>query len=190
MADTTTKDQSWDDRLAFEAWRHHAGAGGDDKDRMVKISSLLLGVSTGIVSLMLNTAVKSDVLCEPRTAICLSFFGLIISCISAMITLLYGGYANRNWAKADQIAEDRKWLRLYPTDSPIPELREKGPLIRFAIHGSEPRTRTELAPIFWLFFWMSLLSAFAQLILIIWGVGVLNSGESNVCANNSGVGRG
>jgi hypothetical protein len=103
---------------------------------------------------------------------------------------LYGGYANRNWAKADQIAEDRKWLRLYPTDSPIPEWRDRSCLIRFAINGSKPRTRTGLAPIFWWFFSMSLLSAFAHLTLIIWGVGVFNWGESNVCGNNAGVGRG
>jgi hypothetical protein len=179
MPTPETNDQAWDDQLAFEAWRHHAGAGGDDKDRMVKISSLLLGFSTGIVTLMFNSAVKSDVLCEPRTAIYLSSFGFIISFISAVLTLLYGGYANRNWAKADQIAEDRKWFRLYPSDSPIPDLRDHNFLIRFALCESKPRRRTQLAPIFWWFFGLSLISVFAHLTLMTWGF--LSWGGSRLC---------
>jgi hypothetical protein len=48
----------------------------------------------------------------------ISMLGISVSISSGYITILYGGYSNRNWQKADDIAENRGWKDLLPVQAP------------------------------------------------------------------------
>jgi hypothetical protein len=92
--------------LEMELWKHHAAFGGEDKNRMVGIATWLLTFSAGIlwyvISQVIGAAKMTDSLADRATmASCL---GLVVSFLAGYIALLYGGYANQNWRKADEIA--------------------------------------------------------------------------------------
>jgi hypothetical protein len=177
QVETNMCNQSSDDKFAnqFEAWKYFAEVGGADKDRMITIATLLLGLSAGIVSFTFTTAFKANEIVEPQAAIFMALAGLVVSFASSLLTLTYGGYASWNWAKADQIARDQKWTRLYPDDSPFSpkDIRERWFLTRFALSQGEPKLPpTRLAPIFWCFFWLSLFAFGMHLSILLWSVDV------------------
>jgi hypothetical protein len=118
---------------------------------MVQIATVLLGLSAAIVAFVLREPVESGRFVDAFAAGYLSAVGIMVSGACVLITLVYGGYANRNWAKADQLAQDYGWRRLDPEDSPFPP-RDEEPgqaswLVAWALRQSEPRpTHKKLAP--------------------------------------------
>ena len=157
--------------IAFEAWKHFANIGGGDKDRMITISTWLLGFSAGIV--VFSFSEKLNTTTAPLVPILLPIVGLIISFISGIISLMYGGYANWNWAKADQIANDYKWIRLDPRNSPpnMKETSKKFSLVGLALRLSSSKLPHEkLAPIFYWFLGVSFLSFCVHFIILIWSI--------------------
>jgi hypothetical protein len=87
----------------------------------------------------------------------------------------YLGYANWNWAKADQIAKDYDWSRLDPTDSPIEALgiptKRVCCLVTWALRQATPKPAHEkLAPVFWCFFWLSVASFLVHLFVLAWSI--------------------
>lgn len=172
MNQQSERKSTWSENVAFEAWRHHAAIGGADKDRMIQIATLLLGFSAAIIGFTFKEAIKNNEVVEPLAAICLSLIGMVVSVASGVMTLLYGGYANRNWAKADQIAHEAQFSRLEPTDSPFPPeagSAKRSALVDWALRESEPRTaHVKLAPIFWWFFWLSVVAFAIHLLILVW----------------------
>jgi hypothetical protein len=146
--------RSWtEEKLAFEVWKYYASAGGVDKDRMIQIATWLLGFSAGILSLF-----ATGKLTVPLAVFLLLFLGILVSVLAAFVALLYGGYATRNWAIADQIARTYAWPELLPTNNPIPQST--------ACWWAKPRPG-KLAPVFWLFFIASIVSAVVHLFLLV-----------------------
>ena len=90
------------------------------------MATLFLGFSAAIVGFTFKEGIKSDKIVEPVAVACVAIAGVIISFASAVMTLVYGGYANWNWAKADQIARDYDWKHLDPSDSPFPKAEGSG----------------------------------------------------------------
>ncbi len=172
-------DHAWEEDQALELWKYFDGVGGADKNTMVTVVSLLLGFSATIIGYIVTQLVSFDplVLAQPLKAIWLALLGFIISLLAAYMALLYGGYANRNWAKAAEIARSRDWRDLLP-DSSMSEKGERangqpGRLASFAERRArhhEPRT--ELAPVFSIFALLAVLAALLHLIFLI-GAGVL-----------------
>jgi hypothetical protein len=106
----------------LELWKHHASTGGKDKDRMVTIASWLLGFSAVILWYIVTNLIVSKTLelREPKIAILTAVLGIGVSILALYISLLYGGYSNQNWGKADKIACCRKWCDLLPSTEPSP----------------------------------------------------------------------
>jgi hypothetical protein len=146
--------------LAFEVWKYHGGIGGADKDRMVKIVAWLLGFSSAIIGFLASATPT-----EPRAGALLNVLGILVSVLAALVALLYGGYATWNWAIADRIAEDYRWQKLLPGYKPIHRPKwSAAPALWLA----KPRP-DGIAPIFWIFFFVSLLSAIAHVVLLACG---------------------
>ena len=93
----------------------------------------------------------------------LPFVGIAVSVIAAVIALLYGAYATWNWAIADQIAELYEWKHLRPENDPIPRPRKL--VLRPVLWFAKPR-QGDLAPVFWIFAIVALLSAVVHLLLL------------------------
>jgi hypothetical protein len=163
------------DEHAFEAWKHYAAAGGADKDRMIQIATLLLGFSAAIAGFTFDHAVKGHQITEPLAAAGLSIGGMIVAFASALVTLLYGGYANRNWARAEQIAESYGWSELQRANTPLGSSKKTTPapsvLASWALYHSNPHPLDlRLAPVFLWFFLISALSFCAHLSIFLWTV--------------------
>lgn len=152
--------RSWNEEaVAFDVWKYYASVGGADKDRMVQITTWLLGFSAGILGLH-----ATGKLTELRAALLLIVLGILVSVLAAFVALLYGGYATWNWAIADQIARTYPWPELSPTNNPIPK-STAGWSAKPALWLAKPRPG-KLAPIFWLFFLVSMASAVIHLVLL------------------------
>ena len=162
----------------LELWKHHASFGGEDKSRMVTIASLLLGFSSTILGYFVATLVGPETfaLSQPIKAIAASAVGIVVSALAAYVALLYGGYANQNWEKADQLAENRGWLDLLPSDKES---------LGFALHAiarrwARPCKPAEgLPPVFTVFVVLAMLSLVAHLTVVLWSVAVMWSACSN-----------
>jgi hypothetical protein len=154
--------RSWtEEKLAFEVWKYYGTVGGADKDRMIQISTWLLGFSAGILGLF-----ATGKLTVPIAVFWLLFLGILVSVLAAIVALMYGGYATRNWAIADQIATTYAWPELLPTNNPIPKSTACW-LAKRAFKFAKP-CPGELAPVFWLFFFASITSAVVHLGLLVW----------------------
>jgi len=152
----TTAPRTWEDeKLALERWKYYKGVGGADKDTMIKIVTWLLGFSTAIIGLQ-----ATGKLTDYRSMILLTVLGILLSIVAALVALLYGGYATWNWAVADQIALAYHWQESLPGNNPIPTRPHWG-LTRFAFWLSKPCSG-KIAPVFWLYFWVSLVSLAVQ----------------------------
>ncbi len=174
----------WKEEVAFEVWKSFASIGGADKDRMVQIATWLLALSAGIGAFALKEAVDQNGESEPIVAGYLAIVGILTSLASASVTLVYGGYANWNWAKADQIANDYGWWRLAPSDSPIAALgrpKKRNSLVTWALNQAEPtRAHEKLAPVFWCFFLLSMASLAVHLVILVWSA-LYPPGPASVC---------
>lgn len=94
----------------IDIWKHFAVTGGADKDRMVTITIWILGFSAALLGyLAINLIDYSAVAVkEPGMTRVLSCLGVLVSAFGARIVLLYAGYTNWNWAKADSLASQLK----------------------------------------------------------------------------------
>lgn len=83
---------------------------------MVVIATWLLTFSAAIhwyvISRVMGAEEMTDSLVDRAARV--SCLGLVVSFLAAYVALLYGGYANQNWRKADEIAEANSWLDLHP----------------------------------------------------------------------------
>ena len=161
---------------ALELWKHFAGTGAADKNTMVAVASWLLGVSVTISAYIVTQLFKSDnfAFVQPWRAFCLASLGLGISFAAGYVALLYGGYSNRNWAKADEIAHKSGLDKLMPDYLILPDyssaIKNEGKnktygLPGFAVGWSEdcdPKRR--LAPVFLLFASLALLILLLHLV--------------------------
>jgi len=143
------KDKTWDNEtLAFEAWKYCGGIGGSDKDRMIQIVTWLLGFSAAIIGFQAKGELKD---------LSVSIFGILVSLVAAYVALLYGAYAAWNWAIADEIAEAYDWRELLPDYDPTRS--SKSGWQRTFVRRLASPCQGKIAPVFWAFFWVSLVSA-------------------------------
>jgi hypothetical protein len=154
-------EKTWnDDKLAFEVWKYYGSVGGGDKDTMIKIVTWLLGFSAAIIGFYATE--KSETL---LATVLLLVLGISVSFLSAFTALLYGGYATWNWAIADRIAESYKWREQLPSFNPIP--RYEAPwTAQLSLWLAKPSTN-KIAPVFWVFFYASLVSLIVHVVLLI-----------------------
>ena len=149
----------------LELWKHHASFGGEDKNRMVTIATWLLGASATMLWYIWPRLICPDPLGikEPLIALGVATLGMGVSALAGYISLLYGGYANRNWEKADQIAASRGWEDLLP-------LEHKAPghgLNAIAKRWARPcKPKDKLAPVFIVFILLATFSLAAHLTIL------------------------
>jgi hypothetical protein len=147
------KKKTWnDEKLAFEVWKYYGSIGGADKDRMIQIVTWLLGFSATIIGFY-----ASGNLTDPKATVLLLVIGILVSVLAAFIALLYGSYAAWNWSIADNIASDYEWKEQKPDYKPIDSVWMKwlaGPC------------KGKIAPVFKIFFVVSLISLCLHLILL------------------------
>ncbi len=166
-------------------WQHFAKIGGHDKDRMVTILMFLSPILLGTIGFAYTTKDPD----QQQVAATVGFFS---SLIAAAVVLMYAGYANRNWEVADEIAENylsnvalervntQKYLALAQGHVPLSDVLKPKPedLSDFGLFGrfiqaiarwlSQPHhPKKSLAPIFMLFFVLSLISALTSLLILI-----------------------
>jgi hypothetical protein len=174
-ADGSTSSRPWLEPQAVDLWKVHAERGGADKDRMVTVCTWLLGLAVAIVVLAFGQGVETTLGTEKVALTILALFGLGLSILSAFAALIYGGYANRNWATADEIARLYEWDLLDPEHEPRKPREERRSDRRldrvlggWARNLSKPREPySQLAPIFKLYLGLSVASAGAQVIVLI-----------------------
>lgn len=156
---------------AIELWRHFAGTGASDKNTMVTVASWLLAFSATIIGYIVTQLFKGDSFdfIQPWKAFSLAVLGAVISFVAGYVVLLYAGYANRNWARADDIALKCGWGELLPDNSKAGQEPDKAfGLPRFAVGWSKDSDpQRQLAPVFWLFAWLSLFVLIVHLIFFI-----------------------
>jgi hypothetical protein len=150
---------------AFQVWEHFASVGGHDKDRMISVSTWLLAFSGMILGYSVTEGLSSS---KYLASASLAVLGALVSLLAAYVTLMYGGYANRNWAVADGIASLKKWHFLLPdTQSRSLELKEQreGLAKRADKYSRSFNLSKELAPIFTSFWRLALFSLILHIIL-------------------------
>jgi hypothetical protein len=169
--DQNSSKLQWTNTEAIDLWKAYAGTGGADKNWMINICNWLLGFSIAVIGFAFAQGIHTKLVSEPIAYAILAFFGFMLSIVSAFVTLIYGGYANWNWAKADQIARVYKWKILDPYDDPWTDERKKlgsslfARLSRRLIAPADSYGR--LAPIFIIYLTLSLLSAGVHIIIMI-----------------------
>ena len=160
------------DAEAFQAWQYFASVGGNDKDRMVTASTWLLAFSGAIIGYSVTEGWRSG---KYGAIIILAILGMMVSVLSGCVTLMYCGYANRNWAMADVIADLKGWHDLVPerrsrVSVRLEEKRQTGTPIWPAKWANELSKAEDplrrLAPIFRWFFWFSVASFILQISLL------------------------
>jgi hypothetical protein len=144
-----------DENQLIEIWKHFAVTGGADKERMVTITTWILGFSAAILGYLAINLIDYSVLAvnEPGKTRVLSCLGTLVSAYGARIVLLYAGYTNWNWAKADSLASKLKTkfkIRELlppgqnckeipePTTGPVswPPFRDLLPIFRWFLRGA------------------------------------------------------
>ncbi|MHA7291354.1 hypothetical protein ACX80V_17160 [Arthrobacter sp. MDT3-24] len=158
----------------LELWKHYAAFGGEDKNRMVTIASYILGVSAAVLGVIVSLLKDDEWITfkQPQQAVMFSALGIIISGIAAYTVLLYAGYSNQNWQKADDIARDRGWSDLLP--QPSQDTVGLRPLVRIGNRLAEPcEPRSNIAPVFRVFAALSILFFLMHLIIIIRSISLI-----------------
>lgn len=159
-------DADLSDDHAIQAWQCFANIGGNDKDRMITTSTWLLAFSGTILGYRLTEGWS-------LASALLTGLGILVSALAAVVTLVYGGYANRAWAKADAIARQRGWRQLVPEyesvvvkgDVVAQRVRTLARLASVAAKPCDPIR--ELPFIFSTFFWLAIFAMLAHLLLFI-----------------------
>lgn len=165
MNDTSKKTWS-EEKLAFEVWKYYGGLGGTDKDTMIKIVIWLLGFSTTIIG-----AYATDTLKENFATVPLIVLGIFISILAAFTALMYGGYAAWNWTIADRIAKSYEWTEQKPDYIPIPRSKIHW-TSAFSLWLAKP-CQNRIAPVFWVFFFVSFVSFVVHVVLLFHAVSKL-----------------
>jgi hypothetical protein len=157
-----SKKKTWDDNeeLAFEVWKYYGGIGGADKDRMIQIVTWLLGFSAAIIGFY-----ASGKLQEPLGTVLFIVIGILVSLLAAFVALLYGGYAAWNWSIADQIACNYEWTEQKPDYNPFESVKTRS-TATLSLWLAKP-CGDRIAPVFWVFFWVSLGSFIFHVILLL-----------------------
>lgn len=156
----------------LELWKHHASFGGEDKNRMVTISTFLLGAA-GALFWFIFTQRTSGILelNGPAQVLVAAILGVAASGLAAYMSLLYGGYSNLNWEKADEIANARGWKDLVPDKN---RRIEGSGLNGFAKRRARPcEPKEKLAPVFVWFFLIAVAFLLAHVGIIAWSVSLL-----------------
>jgi hypothetical protein len=154
----------------LEVWKHFAGMGGTDKNTMILVVSWLLGLAAGAIGYCVNELSDSPSagLGQPVSVVAVSGLGLILSLLAAYVTLLYGGYANRNWAQADMVARKHGWRDLLPEGCAGEKTRRRWGLAATAWWFARPcDPERTLAPVFWVFSFLSIVSGVAHSIILV-----------------------
>jgi hypothetical protein len=159
----------------LEFWKHFAGMGGTDKNTMITTASWLLAFAATAIGYIVTQMISFNptrLLC-PVTVRVVSLLGLVVSFVAGYVTLLYGGYANRNWAKADELACKHQWRDVLPeyrtTGEAIPEENEPTGLAGFAWRRARPcNPKVRLAPVFWVFTLLAISCGLLHLGFLIW----------------------
>lgn len=154
----------------LELWKHHAAFGGEDKNRMVAVTTFVLGFSAAVLGIVASMPVEEGswvAFQEPRRAIVFSALGTIVSGIAAYTVLLYAGYSNQNWRKADLIAAKQPWGYLTKNAglSPRAGNHSLATLSEKLAKPCEPDS--ELAPVFVTFLVLSLIIMLVHVVVII-----------------------
>jgi len=163
MSETAKKTWGEDKKLAFEVWKYYGGIGGDDKNKMIQIVSWLLGFSAAIIGLY-----ASGKLTEPVATVLLIVLGILVSILAAFTALLYGGYATWNWTIADQIAKNYEWPEQCPDYKPFAKVKAHRTAL-IPLWFAKPR-QNKIAPVFWMFFVVSVLSFGVHAVLLVYAV--------------------
>jgi hypothetical protein len=174
----------------LDLWKHHASFGGEDKSRMVVLESWLLGFSAVIIGYFATHLIDPPALRfdEPLRASIISGLGFFVSLAAAYVVLVYGGYANKNWAYAVALARRHGWTDLrpeskgfcvpkeYPRDPQISWLRHRLGWLRHRLNWWSWRCATSvkpekaLAPVFEIFFGFAFFSLVVNCVLIVWSL--------------------
>ena len=170
------KSKPWNESNAILVWQHFASAGGADKNRMVTVTTWLLAFSGVILWHLVTKALRGWEIVRPETALMLATVGIVVSILAVVVVKTYAGYANRNWAKADALAELYEWDDLHPEktgssdviiNEQLQNAHPRGIIIRSAWDAAEPTNPwTRWPPIFWWFFGLSILSGLAHTIFL------------------------
>jgi hypothetical protein len=122
-----------------------------------------LGFSAAIIG-----AYASGKLEVPLAKVLLIVVGILISLLAMFVALLYGGYALWNWSIADQIASTYKWTEQMPGYDPLEGARIPW-TATFPLRLAKP-CKNRVAPVFWVFSWVSLGSLIVHVILLVCAV--------------------
>ncbi|MFM0144933.1 hypothetical protein [Paraburkholderia sp. RL18-085-BIA-A] len=171
----------WEERQAMELWKYFGSVGAADKNTMVTVEAFLQGFSATIIGYVVTKLVCFHPLgiTEPYVGICLALLGFVIACVAGYVSLLYGGYSNWNWAKADaiarsQVSRDPRWKKLLPEHSieAVDGTRRKASVFcAIAVRLGRPCDPvTQLAPIFSLYAWLALFTALFHLLVFLLSV--------------------
>jgi hypothetical protein len=116
--------KEWTEIEALELWKYFGGVGAADKNTMVTVQSVLLPIQAALVGYVAANLLdfQNRTIVDDRKALAASVLGFVIAVVAGYVSLLYGGYSNRNWAQADAIAETlaerrSKWSSLLPRNS-------------------------------------------------------------------------
>jgi hypothetical protein len=189
--DNPTNPTLWSQQQALELWKYFDGMGATDKNTMVTVESLLMGFLAAIIWYVVTNllafrslaetaaatgvcvALPGLVITTPRSGISLAFLGLVISLVAGYVSLLYGGYSNRNWAKAAAIAGKQaqsypKWNELLPENLKVIAQQKTSYFWRWATNFGRPcNPIRQLPPIFCVYTWLAVCVALFHFIVLI-----------------------
>lgn len=160
----------------FEFWRHFTTMGAADKNTMVAVVPWLLALSASILAFLFTRQFGGGVpatVAAPAITAAVAGVGLAVSVVAAAVTLIYAGYANRNWALADRIAMNHKeWRDLLPdymSDGRSPETKAlAGIFANLSWAWARPCVpECKIAPIFGIFVVGSLLFGAVHFVFLV-----------------------
>jgi hypothetical protein len=175
---------SWTENEALDLWKYFGGVGAADKNTMVTVETLLLGISTALIGYAATHLMSFNPLAvsQPFQGFSVALLGVAVSGASVFVALLYAGYSNWNWAQADAIARnlansDSKWAKLLPenADAVRKEWRKSdgkpSPLCTAALALGRPCYPTRrIAPIFTLYVCMAIAATIIHVLILILSV--------------------
>lgn len=112
----TVKPVSQSTSNEFEKWRYFVGVGGQDKDRMITISTWLLAFGAAILGYIVTKGIDYGgilSLKQPLEVFFLSSVGIFICVITGYVISRFADHANRHWWIADRILEKIPDVHLY-----------------------------------------------------------------------------
>ena len=148
-AKENVKGESGNRGVLFGVWKHYGETAGADKNWMIQIVTWLVGFSSATVMFKPSEISKF-------TAVVLTVLGMLFSFLAGFTALLYGGYATRNWAKANRIAKEHKWPELRENYDPFTDHKIPRSSV-IPLRLARP-CGNGIALVFWIYFLISILS--------------------------------